>query len=41
MYINLEPCCHQGKTGPCAKAIIDSGIKNVDISILDPNPIVK
>ena len=41
MYINLEPCCHQGKTGPCAKAIIDSGIKNVVISILDPNPIVK
>ena len=41
MYINLEPCCHQGKTGPCAKAIIDSGIKNVVVSILDPNPIVK
>jgi len=41
MYINVVPCCHQGKTGPCAKAIIDSGIKNVVISILDPNPIVK
>ena len=41
MYINLEPCCHYGKTGPCANAIIDSGIKNVVISMLDPNPIIK
>ena len=41
MYINLEPCCHTGKTGPCTKTIIDSGIKNIEIAMLDPNPIVK
>ena len=41
MYVNLEPCCHQGKTGPCSNAIIDSGIKNVVVSMLDPNPVVK
>jgi hypothetical protein len=26
MYVTLEPCCHQGKTGPCTKAIIEAGI---------------
>ena len=41
MYINLEPCCHTGKTGPCTKTIIDSGIKNIEIAMLDPNPVVK
>ena len=41
MFINLEPCCHYGKTAPCAEAIIKSGIKNIYISILDPNPLVK
>ena len=41
MYISLEPCCHQGRTGPCTEAIIKSGIKKVIIAMLDPNPIVK
>ena len=41
MYVSLEPCCHTGKTGPCTKSIIDSGIKNVFVSTLDPNPKVK
>ena len=41
MFVNLEPCCHQGKTGPCTRAIIDSGIKNIVVSMLDPNPKVK
>tara|TARA_X000000368_G_scaffold140289_1_gene110372 strand:+ start:1281 stop:2375 length:1095 start_codon:yes stop_codon:yes gene_type:complete len=41
MYVTLEPCCHFGKTGPCTKAIIESGIKNIFISVLDPNPKVK
>ena len=41
MYISLEPCCHQGRTGPCTEAIIESGIKKVIIAMLDPNPIVK
>ena len=33
MYVTLEPCCHFGKTGPCTKAIIESGIKNIFISV--------
>jgi diaminohydroxyphosphoribosylaminopyrimidine deaminase/5-amino-6-(5-phosphoribosylamino)uracil reductase len=38
LYINLEPCCHYGKTPPCSKALIDAGVKKVVVSILDPNP---
>tara|TARA_B110000014_G_scaffold261859_1_gene254502 strand:- start:2513 stop:3607 length:1095 start_codon:yes stop_codon:yes gene_type:complete len=41
MFINLEPCCHHGKTGPCTESIINSGIKNIYISMLDPNPMVR
>ena len=37
MYVNLEPCCHQGKTPPCVDKVISSGIKNVYISIEDPD----
>lgn len=40
LYINLEPCCHTGKTGPCTEAIIKSGIKEVYIGMKDPNPLV-
>lgn len=40
MYVNLEPCCHHGKTPPCTEAIIASGIKEVAIGTLDPNPLV-
>ncbi|RMD99748.1 MAG: bifunctional diaminohydroxyphosphoribosylaminopyrimidine deaminase/5-amino-6-(5-phosphoribosylamino)uracil reductase RibD, partial [Deltaproteobacteria bacterium] len=38
LYVNLEPCCHQGRTPPCTKAIIAAGIRRVFIGILDPNP---
>ncbi|MGD6858656.1 MAG: bifunctional diaminohydroxyphosphoribosylaminopyrimidine deaminase/5-amino-6-(5-phosphoribosylamino)uracil reductase RibD [Enterobacteriaceae bacterium] len=38
IYITLEPCCHKGKTPPCTKAIIKSGIKKAIISTIDPNP---
>ena len=38
IYITLEPCSTYGKTPPCTQAIINSGIKNVFIGILDPNP---
>ena len=37
MYVNLEPCCHQGKTPPCVDKVIASGIKKIYISIKDPD----
>ena len=37
MYVNLEPCCQQGKTPPCVEKIISYGIKKVYISIEDPD----
>ena len=37
LYVNLEPCCHKGKTPPCTELIIKSGIQNVVIGCLDPN----
>jgi diaminohydroxyphosphoribosylaminopyrimidine deaminase/5-amino-6-(5-phosphoribosylamino)uracil reductase len=40
LYINLEPCCHQGRTPPCTDAVIASGIRRVVASIPDPNPAV-
>ena len=38
LYVTLEPCSHQGKTPPCADAIIRAGIARVVSSIEDPNP---
>ena len=40
LYVNLEPCCHYGKTPPCTDAIIKAGIKKVVIGMIDPNPLV-
>ena len=39
-YVTLEPCSHQGRTGPCCDALISAGIKKVVASIADPNPLV-
>lgn len=41
LYVNLEPCCHWGKTPPCVDKIINSGVKKVVCSMYDPNPKVK
>ena len=40
IYVTLEPCSHVGRTGPCAIAIVEAGIKTVVIATLDPNPVV-
>ncbi|MCL4155235.1 UNVERIFIED_CONTAM: hypothetical protein GTU68_021864, partial [Idotea baltica] len=39
-YVNLEPCCHQGRTPPCTDGLIDAGIIRVVAAIADPNPLV-
>lgn len=38
LYLNLEPCCHTGRTGPCTSAIFDAGITRVVAAMSDPNP---
>lgn len=40
LYVTLEPCSHYGKTPPCAKTIVEKGIKKVYIGMKDPNPFV-
>jgi len=40
MYVTLEPCSHYGKTPPCARAIVEKGIRRVFIGLKDPNPLV-
>jgi len=39
LYLNLEPCAHFGRTPPCTKKIIFSGIKKVVVAMIDPNPL--
>lgn len=38
LYCNLEPCCHHGRTPPCADALVEAGIARAVISVVDPNP---
>ena len=38
-YVTLEPCRHQGRTGPCTRALIDAGIARVVYAVRDPNPL--
>ncbi len=40
VYVTLEPCAHQGKTGSCAKALSQYPIKEVYYGLKDPNPLV-
>ena len=39
-YVTLEPCAHQGRTGPCCDALVQAGIGRVVASLQDPNPLV-
>src|SRR3954447_17256898 len=38
LYVTLEPCSHQGRTPPCADALIPPGVARVIAAIGDPNP---
>lgn len=40
LYVNLEPCAHLGRTGPCADAVRAAGVSRVVVGIRDPNPLV-
>jgi len=40
LYVNLEPCCHYGRTPPCTDALLRSGVRRVVAGMVDPNPLV-
>lgn len=40
LYVNLEPCSHIGRTGPCAEAVVRAGVTRVVAAMEDPNPVV-
>src|SRR5438309_1898849 len=41
LYVNLEPCCHTGRTGPCTRALISAGVARIVAGMVDPNPAVQ
>lgn len=38
LYVNLEPCCHHGRTPPCTDAVLRAGVRRVVVGMIDPNP---
>lgn len=40
LYVNLEPCCIQGRTGPCTHALVEAGLARVVAAMPDPNPAI-
>jgi diaminohydroxyphosphoribosylaminopyrimidine deaminase/5-amino-6-(5-phosphoribosylamino)uracil reductase len=38
LYVNLEPCNHTGRTGPCTEAVLSAGVRSVVAAMQDPNP---
>ncbi|MDP6935454.1 MAG: bifunctional diaminohydroxyphosphoribosylaminopyrimidine deaminase/5-amino-6-(5-phosphoribosylamino)uracil reductase RibD, partial [Myxococcota bacterium] len=41
MYVNLEPCCHHGRTPPCTDGIIAAGIERLVVGMVDPDERVR
>ncbi len=40
LYVTLEPCAHHGRTPPCTRAVVESGVRRVVVGMLDPDPAV-